>query len=154
MKLRIAALALLSTTAAADVLVVDETGGGDFVGVQGGINGANDGDTVLVKSGDYGRLWVTGKSLNIVADRGAQVHIDGAIRVRGLTIDQGVTISGIEVDASETSDELSRRALLAYDNEGECSYRIANCATPFSRAARVVRLSPHAPRSRTATSSS
>lgn len=61
----------------ADVIVVDAAGGGDFTRVQDALDAAVDGDTVLVRPGDYTghfSYWsISSKSLVLVGDVGGTV---------------------------------------------------------------------------------
>ena len=45
---------------AAEVLIVDQNGGGDFTGIQSALDAAQDGDTVLVMPGCTGESASTG----------------------------------------------------------------------------------------------
>jgi pectin methylesterase-like acyl-CoA thioesterase len=81
------------TNASADVLVVAAGGGGDFLEIQAAIDAANEGDTILVKSGTYLSFLIVGKQLEVLADTNASVHVDGAVRVRSLEAGTGRSCS-------------------------------------------------------------
>ncbi len=74
------------------VIVVDETGGGDFTALAPALAAVSDGDTVLIKPGDYGALTVNGTSLTVQADPSANVD---RITVAGLAPGQGVVVRGL-----------------------------------------------------------
>ncbi len=101
--LSLACLTFLSLSASADVLVVDEQGGpGTFPGIQGAVYAANEGDTILVRSGTYLDFTVDGKSLTIVAEDEAEVLIgpllqtaEHALVVRNLLPWQAVVVRGM-----------------------------------------------------------
>ncbi len=82
----------------AGVLVVDEAGGAgaDFLQIEAAVTAAQDGDTILVRPGEYQTFSVAGKSLSIVAD-GEGVLAKGvpAFRVEGLAQDQEVLVRGL-----------------------------------------------------------
>ncbi|MEM7310827.1 MAG: hypothetical protein AAF682_29420 [Planctomycetota bacterium] len=101
----LAASLALAAAPHADVLLVDGAGGpGAFIGIQGAILAASEGDTIVVEEGDYAEFEVVGKSLSIVAEEGALVRIVGAftsltapLEVRDLAADQSVTVRGLVV---------------------------------------------------------
>jgi len=86
--------------ASQQVWVVDDTAGtgADFSAIQGAINAAVDGDTILVRAGEQPAFVVDGKSLTVTADTGAAVHVAG-FRVRNLAVDQSATIIGLSAGA-------------------------------------------------------
>ena len=118
------ALALLASAARADVLVVDAAGEGDYTSLVDALAAAQDGDTLLLRPGDYSYVFepefvVTDRSLTIAADGTGTVQI-GSLRVvqnvagkrvvlRGLTADfpinsltgEGLRVQGGEVFAEE-----------------------------------------------------
>lgn len=84
---------------AADVIVYDGTGGG-FTNLATIVNGAQDGDTIVVR-GSHRGFTIDGKSLTVVAD--GTVTLDGSsvygpgfatINVRNLAPDQRVVVRG------------------------------------------------------------
>lgn len=100
----VVALFLLSSPAvAAEVLLVDSSGGGDFTDLQAAVDAASEGDTIVVRRppeppGDprYGPLVIDGKSLAVVNVRRGDLRV-GAIAVRGLGPGQSVVLSGLSV---------------------------------------------------------
>ena len=69
----LAALAMLAAPARAGVLVVDASGGGEFTSLPLALAGAQDGDTVLVRPGNY----VVPVSPPVVVDRSLTIAGDG-----------------------------------------------------------------------------
>jgi hypothetical protein len=90
------ALAFVSAVSAAHagVIVVAPTGIPSTI--QGAVDVASDGDVILVESGIYPSFVIRNKELTIVADTGADVKIDGAIRVGNLASTRTVVLSGLE----------------------------------------------------------
>ncbi|MEM7307643.1 MAG: hypothetical protein AAF682_13275 [Planctomycetota bacterium] len=86
-----------ASTAQGAIWVVDDDGGPgvDFQQVQDAINAAADGDTVLVRDGNYADFQVVNKTLALVADSGASVVAD-AIDIQGLAPDGVVSLRGFE----------------------------------------------------------
>ena len=81
-----AALLLVAAPALSEVrpvLVVDENGGGDFVLLQQAVAAAQDGDTILVRSGTYDDLVLQNLSVTVLADEGADVFVQ-SVRISGL----------------------------------------------------------------------
>lgn len=58
-----------------DVWVVDAGGQGDFLQIQGAVDAAASGDTILVKAGTYSSALSLGKGLQLVAERNHYVRI-------------------------------------------------------------------------------
>ena len=92
-------LAGLAAPAAADVLVVDAAGGGDFTSLPTALANAQDGDTLLVRAGNYttgpSDLVVFARSLTIAADGSGPV-VTGPIRILN-TAGQHVVLRGLTV---------------------------------------------------------
>ncbi len=91
------ALALVAPSASAGVVVVDAQGGGAFTNLQSAATAAAAGDILLVRSGVYDALQLNAKPLVVVADAGATVSVTNGVRISGLTSQQTVVLSGIEV---------------------------------------------------------
>lgn len=97
--------ALVLPALAQSVLVVDDGGGPgvDHLQIQDAVAAADEGDTILVRSGTYAPVAITGKSLRIVEDAGAHVEIlpdilapdAPLLGVEGLLASQSVTVRGI-----------------------------------------------------------
>lgn len=90
-----AACIVLAGPARADVWIVDEFGGGDFLRIQPAVNAASDGDTILVKSGSYPGFEVIDKALTITAELAATVDVEGSARVVDLSASKTVVFAGL-----------------------------------------------------------
>lgn len=94
------ALALFATLAplagAQDVWVVDATGAGDFVDLQAAADFAGQGDTLLVKPGDYGGLTLVNKSLRVYGDGSSQPTLNGPVAIRALALQREVAVADLE----------------------------------------------------------
>ncbi|HVQ26270.1 MAG TPA: hypothetical protein VMV01_13880, partial [Planctomycetota bacterium] len=66
-----AVLPALSPAARAGVLVVDGPAGSGYPNVQAAVDAATNGDVILVRQGGGGLFTIAGKSLTVIADRGA-----------------------------------------------------------------------------------
>jgi len=101
------------------VIVVD-AGGGATYALQPAVDAADDGDTLLVKSGTYAWFAVSNKAIAIVGDAGALVHINGAVRVRNLAAGRP---SCSRTSARRASHPMIRRRSTASteNNQGECA---------------------------------
>jgi len=118
------ALVVCSLPASADVLVVDERGGGEFDTLSDALAAAADGDTLLLRPGtyiDFGQtIQISGRSLTVAGDgtgpvllNATQITLPAGKRVvlRGLTIEAntidssttGLTVSGGDVFVEECS---------------------------------------------------
>ncbi len=101
----------LASAAAADTIVVDWDGGGDYLTIQAGIDAASAGDTVLVECGTYYEHDIemksgvclqseTGEAECVTIDAQGQggvmwaSHLDEATEVRGFTITGANTVQG------------------------------------------------------------
>ena len=93
--LRLATALTTVTLCSADVLIVDETGLGDFLDLQQAIDNAADDDVLLVKSGVYSAPILDDRSLTIVADTGAAALVQGNTQVSNGTEDDTVLFSGL-----------------------------------------------------------
>lgn len=80
------------------VHVVDRTGGGDFVSLQGAVSAASDGDTVLVRSTVAGDTVVVERALTIVGDD-PDVTVDGSLTVRNVKGQVPFTLRNIAFEA-------------------------------------------------------
>jgi hypothetical protein len=108
----------LLVAAHSTVLVVN-AGGGHFTQIQPAIDAAVDGDTVLVKTGTYSGFTINHKGVNVVADTGQAVQVNGTIHVTALTSFQDVVL--VRLTANGTTD-----GLVVDSNAG--SVRVESCA--------------------------
>jgi hypothetical protein len=97
------------SAAAGDVLVVDDDGGPgvDFTEIKWAVAAAGEGDTILVKDGDYDAFTIDGKSLVITAEVGAAVKavdITGS-HVKNLGAAQFVSLAGMVIRGGLFIDE-------------------------------------------------
>ena len=116
-----AVLVLLVAAAARaqDVHVVDDDAGPgvDFSSVAAAVSAAGEGDTILVRAGNYAGATIVAKSLAISADPdGAEVVIEGSMSIEQLSEDQFVSVSGLSIDAS--TNDFPLHGLLIEDNLG------------------------------------
>lgn len=93
-------LALSPLASAQSVWVVDQAGGGDFSEIQPALDASADGDTILVKQGDYAGFEVQAREVHIVAEVGAEVNVvvpqpTSGVWVEALAPGQQVLLSGI-----------------------------------------------------------
>ena len=103
-------LLLAGTATAQSVLVVDANNGPgtDHTQIQAAIDAAEEGDSLLVRTGSYDPFVVDGKSLTIQADTDALVQVLAGfvnpeaplLQVRNLGSGQHATIRGVELRAS------------------------------------------------------
>ncbi len=109
---------LLAPAASADTFVVDAANGpgSDFTSLNEAVFTAPEGSTLILRTGAYSGLTLEGKSLDILADAGAQVSIGGIepMLIRGLSTGQRVVLRGVQ-----TAGGISRTALRLEDNAGE-----------------------------------
>ena len=115
----------LAATAPAGVLVVDPSGSGDFTALQSAVDGAADGDTLLVHSGVYSTCVVSNKALSIVAAIGADVQVVGGVRVRTLAAGKTVVLARLKAVGSITADPLTAYGLHLIHNAGHL--RVEQC---------------------------
>lgn len=108
-------LALLSTSASADVIQV----GGvtpDFTDIQPAVDAAHESDILLVSPGHYSGFTISAKSLTVVGRQpflGDPV-VDGELRIESLGAGQRVVIKGLDVHASL----LNASGLTVFLNQG------------------------------------
>lgn len=108
----------------ADRIVVDSSGGGDFLDIQPAINSALDGDVIEVRSGSYGPVLIVDKDLVLAAGSGASaVGIHGTVRVAALSAGKSVVLSGL---TNLASNNLPDDGLLISNCDG--SVRVQDCA--------------------------
>lgn len=115
--------ALLAPLAAAGSVRVVAPSGAPYSTVQSAVDAAVDGDVVLVKAGTYPGFTLAGRSVSVVADAGASVTIDGAIRVRNCVAP--VLLAGLTAKGRESTVEAERFGLAANNNSG--ALRVEHC---------------------------
>jgi hypothetical protein len=121
-----ASATILQGAFAGNVLVVDPRGGGDFFRVQGAVDAASDGDTILVKSGLYPAFTINDKGVTVIADTGQNVSVVGPVRVMNLAADQDVLLVGLLIVVPIDYYASDRCALRLIGNAG--SVRVEQCS--------------------------
>lgn len=107
-----------------DVHVVDATGAGDYLTIQQAVNGATDGDLLLVRPGSYPSFVVDDLDIVIVADGGAVTT--GTIRARNLSEGKVLVLDGLDAQGAQSSSPSSSRGGWFINCEG--SIRVQHCA--------------------------
>ncbi len=102
-------LALSTPLAAQATWTVDDDGPADFASIQAAVDAAADGDTLLVRAGNYLPTVIDGKGL-VIQGEGAVVlqyfFVQGAtLEIRNLAADQAVHLRGVELDAFAGAEE-------------------------------------------------
>ncbi|MEO0649996.1 MAG: hypothetical protein AAFZ65_04910 [Planctomycetota bacterium] len=123
---------LAAPRALADVHVVAAAGGGDFTNLQVAVDAAADGDTLLIKSGNYSLTTLANRSLTLLGDVGANPRIT-RVRVQQLAPSARVELIGLTISSSSAVVFGSPRLDIT-DCEGtvvaqDCD--INGAATPF-----------------------
>jgi hypothetical protein len=92
------AFVLTAPSLTSGVLVVDDAPGPGVThtNLSAAITAAADGDTILVRPGLHGIVFIDGKSLTIVADGSPRPSIFGNLLVRNLTATQHVVLRGFD----------------------------------------------------------
>lgn len=116
---------LVGGLAHAGVIVVAPTGQ-TYSQVQDAIDNASEGDTILVKTGNYLSFVISARSLSIVGDEGANVQIAGAVRVRNLAAGQRVLLANLTATGVYSATGFGQYGLYATNNIG--ALRLQNCA--------------------------
>ena len=91
--------------AAQTIWVVDDDGGAnvDFTNIQDAVDGAAEGDVLLVRDGSYDSFSITAKSLTITAERGSTVEVMSSLSavptlcVDALAAGQEVYLAGLAI---------------------------------------------------------
>lgn len=97
-----------------NVLAVDDDGSAPFATIQAAVDAAQDGDVVLVRSGTYPRFQIGDKALVVTGDVGAQVQVQGGVRVAGLAASRTVVLANLSSTGTPSADlELSSGLELA-----------------------------------------
>ena len=87
------------------VIVVDDTGSGPYFTIQDAVDAAQDGDTILVKHGDYVGFSVANKHLTVVGD-GSSVYLTGAVSAQDLQRGKVLTLVHLRTTGSYGSSPL------------------------------------------------
>ncbi len=123
-----AALLALSTPlpAFAGVLIVDPGGAQGYAHIQAAIDAAEDGDVILVRSGDYGGFTLHQRSLAVLADVNAKVKVTGSVIVTDTPQDGVVLLGGLELQGQNwTAGPAGQVALWIADCPG--FVRVESC---------------------------
>jgi len=105
-------LLLAPASFAGDVIVVDASGGGDYTDLQAASFAAADGDTLLVKQGQYGPLNVISKGLTVIADIGHTVTILGGTVIRSTASDQPTHLVRLRCLGSHEPSDLTEHGAI------------------------------------------
>jgi hypothetical protein len=94
---------------AENVYVVDADGGAgaDFTSLQAAVDGAADGDILLVRNGFYDGFSVSGKALSMLAFDGANVLVAGDVTISGIPTGAALTLRGLALNAPGSVLEVS-----------------------------------------------
>ncbi|MFN0243780.1 MAG: hypothetical protein ACKVWV_12895 [Planctomycetota bacterium] len=109
--------ASLASPVLAGVIVVDVAGGGSFTQIQPAVDAAANGDTLLVKNGNYAGFVIDDKALNVVRDAGTTGAITNTITVRNLAVDKDVLLQNLVVTAPSVEDAITH-GLVCTNNAG------------------------------------
>ncbi len=99
----------LTAAAGAGVKIVNSAGPGDFADLPPAVAAANDGDVLLVKSGNYSGFQVANKALDIVANTTGSVVVQGTVSVSGLAVTRCTTLSGLTIQSAPLTEGLTLR---------------------------------------------
>ncbi len=119
-----AAIILLAASSRANVLVVSPTG--TYTTIQAAVDASADEDVVLIESGTYSGFTVHDRALFVVADAGALVQINGAIRLESLAATRSIHIAGVSVLGMHTSSSADAHGALVSSCTG--AVRFQDCA--------------------------
>ncbi|MBK7878129.1 MAG: hypothetical protein IPJ77_20920 [Planctomycetes bacterium] len=115
--------ALLAPSGRADVRVVGPSPA-PYAEIQAAVDAANDGDVVLVKAGTYASFVVRNQEVAVVADTGAVVNVEGAVRVSGVGATRSVLLQGLRATGT-TATAQTRHGLYARNCAGPV--RVVGC---------------------------
>ncbi len=121
---------VLAPQARADVLVVDPFGGGPFVSIPAALELAQNGDTILFKTGQSGPFVIDGIGIEIIADGPLGGFVNGNIVVKNISPGQSVLLSGLTAMGDPNAslpggDEAAGPALFITAAQG--SVRVVDC---------------------------
>lgn len=109
-------LVLASAPASASVIRVAPTGIPSTI--QGAVDVAHDGDVILVESGSYPSFVIRSKELTVVANTGANVKIDGAIRIGGIDGTRTVVLQGLANTGGPVTSAAAQYGLRVVNSSG------------------------------------
>lgn len=115
--LALASLAFAVPARAGQVLVVGP-GPGQLPEIQAAVDAALDDDVILVKSGVYTSFLIDHKSITVVADTGANVQVNGAMRARNVSADQQVSFVDLKATGIYDNDPTLANGLYLKDCAG------------------------------------
>jgi hypothetical protein len=108
------AFAACTLPASADVLVVDAAGGGEYSSLIEALAAADDGDTLLVRPGDYREFGesveISGRSLSVIGDGAGPVLLNAtqiSLPLGKRVVLRGLTIEATTFDSSTTGLSLA-----------------------------------------------
>lgn len=116
----LASLALCSSVAAREIVVVDQAGGPgfDFLELDAAVAAAQNGDVLIVREGDYGGwILIDGKGLSIVGEAGAEVLVQ-TVDVRNLAAGQTASLSNLQIRSTTNTGSDSFLSLNVRDCAG------------------------------------
>lgn len=130
----VAAAALATLAPAGQLWIVDAAGGGDFVDLQLAVDTAADGDLLLVRSGNYGRLVLNDRALTLTAENAHEVRTS-TIYVNGLSAGKTLSLTGFTAQGSTSTNATRGAGLYARNCEGglrlrDCELRGGEFPTP------------------------
>jgi hypothetical protein len=87
-------------------VVDDQAGPGvDFTSIQAAVDASSLGDTVLVKGGFFAEtVFITSRGLTLIADSGADVVIQGGVRIHGTQASQPILLRGLRVPGTSITN--------------------------------------------------
>jgi hypothetical protein len=92
----VCALGALTAGARAGVIVVDASGQGDVTSIAEAVQGAHDGDVILVRPGIYDGFLVQDLSVTIVADPPGGATVKGTTTLRQVAAGRTVVVRGLQ----------------------------------------------------------
>ena len=103
-------------------IVVDENGGGDYLGIRDALNVALEGDTITLRSGNYAADYLVGsfrENLTIRGNDSKTTRLSFAIRFSDLIVrGSNVTFSGINFTSNSPASSYFGTTILAYNGTG------------------------------------
>ncbi|MBI1380290.1 MAG: hypothetical protein GC161_04300 [Planctomycetaceae bacterium] len=122
------ALPLLPATAlAADVFVVDVSGGPgtDFLTIADALSNAQNGDILLVRSGVYEGFASDGKAVTVVADQGANALLSSNVAITQVPTQTVFTLRGFEFAATADLTLTDNQGLVRLEDLDLSNFQVA-----------------------------